>query len=68
MVEAGTANSLRDASRKIAEDTKETEPTVRNRVFRGKELSQGETPDAERSAQKKFSRPAIKKNSTPKED
>ena len=69
MVEAGAAKTLHDASKKIAEDTGETQRTVETRIYRGKErVTQPAEPRADRSAQRKFHRPPIKKNPTPKED
>jgi len=69
LVEAGAAKSLKDASKKMAEDVGETPGSVEERVYRGKKsLQQPVAPRADRSAQEKFHRPPIKQAPTPKEE
>lgn len=69
MVDAGTATSLKDASRKIANDTRETPGSVEERVYRGRKQSQQPVaPRADTSANKKHKRTPIKIEPSIKED
>jgi hypothetical protein len=69
MVDAGTAKTLHDASKRIAEDTGESEEAVRHRVRRGlKKVGQHGQPRADTSARPKYHRPLIPVKRIPEED